>query len=178
MLALVLGRLLPSAAAPCSRQSGPFLLDLMMLRTPAALLLTPGRLPCCLAGGSGTHSLSFGTDAAGSPGMPLVLLSLQPGSTLVLDSLNVSGTSSPQAGKAQLPTSIEVRSNQMHPGHKEGSWLANVPATACFPLGLACLLGLSAQQPCPMSHVCSSCRCGQPSTRRPGLLSTLATRAF
>lgn len=40
--------------------------------------------------------------------MPLVLLSLQPGSALVLDRLNISGTSSPEAGKAQLPTWIEV----------------------------------------------------------------------
>ncbi|PRW56437.1 kinase [Chlorella sorokiniana] len=58
-----------------------------------------------LRGGGGLRSLDFGN---GSSGTPLVLLSLQPGSTLVLDSLNVSGTASPREGKAQLATSIEL----------------------------------------------------------------------
>lgn len=82
--------------------------------------------------------------------MPLVLLALQPGSTLVLDSLNVSGTSSPQAGKAQLPTSIEVRSNSMQPGHKEGSWPATV-AALCEGPGAYWGSLLSSPAPCPMS---------------------------
>ncbi len=68
-------------------------------------------LPCyCSAGGGGEHSLDFGDggSAGSGGGLPLVLLSLQPGSALVLDRLNISGTSSPEAGKAELPTWIEV----------------------------------------------------------------------